>query len=113
MFAPAGLTCYTCAAVLGPYTEESESANLWCRVTNGAFFLSALGQVHLTSTINDGYFRTEARNGLQNNNGLQKRLSAIYLKTRRELARLIERILRSLSSPHAHCPIHSPFSTPL
>lgn len=35
-------------------------ACLWCRVTN-VFFLSALGQVRLISTINEGRFRADGK----------------------------------------------------
>lgn len=107
---------FNCTSMLqfgAPFTEESVCADLWCRVTNGAVFLSAHGQVHLISTINNVFFIAQVGNGLRNKNGLQKRLCAIYITAQRELASLIERILRSLSSPFAHCPIHSTFSTPL
>lgn len=98
---------------LGPFTEASESTDDWCRVTNGPIFLSALGQVRLVCSIDDGWFSTEVRNGLQNNNGLQK--GRVWF-TRRLKGNLLVS-LKGFAAPHSfpltHCPIHSTFSTPL
>lgn len=76
IFAPTRCHLFTFELQFGHLSEVSWK-NPRVQITGvafqmGPFFLSALGQVRLLSTINEGCFRTEARNGLQNNNGLQK-----------------------------------------